>query len=119
MVRAPLHPRQWCRVRRCDVPWFPQDDSSSYWEDGKSRHTETNSELDECTFRPKIRPLPASYGSQKALEAVPFHQRVSQWQKHKEEEITKKREKEDDAEVWFARCYGGYRVTKVLFSCSG
>ena len=42
--------------------------------------------------------------SQKALDAVPFEQRVMQWQKHKHEELTKKREKEEDTEVCACVC---------------
>ena len=84
----------------CHPSSQPADDSG-YDYDGRSKHGPDASGRDEeeCTFQPKIRPLPSYYGSQKALEAVPFEKRVMQWQKHKDEELTKKREAEVDGEV--------------------
>lgn len=76
------------------------DNESSFWDDGKSRRTEQRgSELDECTFRPQIRPLPEYYGSQKQLDSVPFEQRVRQWNQHREAVLQRQREKEDNKEV--------------------
>jgi hypothetical protein len=45
----------------------------------------------ECTFRPEIKPLPASYGQMKDDE-TPFYTRVNKWQKDKESERLRKEE---------------------------
>jgi hypothetical protein len=87
----------------CVTRWtwlmLQEDNESSYWDDSKSRRTEPRGELDECTFRPQIRPLPEYYGSQKQLDSVPFEQRVKQWHQHREASLQRQREKEDSKEV--------------------
>eukprot|EP00753_Platysulcus_tardus_P009648 PLAT2226.1.p1 GENE.PLAT2226.1~~PLAT2226.1.p1 ORF type:complete len:873 (-),score=343.80 PLAT2226.1:94-2712(-) len=44
----------------------------------------------ECTFRPRITPLPPQYGSTKAYAAVPFYERVMRWKDAKRDEAEKR-----------------------------
>ncbi len=52
----------------------------------------------DCTFRPQIKSLPSSYGSQKD-QNTPFYQRVSKWQKDKEQDAAKRRSMQAESEL--------------------
>lgn len=73
-------------------------------------------ELDECTFRPKITPLPSQYsnstvayrqieslaasrGFEGSAASVPFNDRVSAWEKAKREELVKAAEERAKKEL--------------------
>lgn len=53
--------------------------------------------LAECTFRPRIKPLPQHYGASTA--AKPFLQRVTQWQRDKEKEVVVRKAEVDSKEL--------------------
>jgi hypothetical protein len=53
----------------------------------------------ECTFRPKIKPLPASYGAKPAEAEAPFYDRVTKWQREKEIEASRRKEVVDNSLV--------------------
>lgn len=48
----------------------------------------------ECTFQPKIKSLPNSYGAMKDVD-TPFHARVTRWQKDKEMQKTERKKSVD------------------------
>jgi hypothetical protein len=52
----------------------------------------------ECTFRPEILSLPPSYGTMKGID-TPFHDRVTKWQKEKENEIKNKSKAVQSSEI--------------------
>ncbi|CAM9749577.1 unnamed protein product [Chrysoparadoxa australica] len=52
----------------------------------------------ECTFKPRIKPLPQSYGAPKNGN-TPFLARVTQWQRDCHEQVTRKRFDGDDQEL--------------------
>jgi len=52
----------------------------------------------ECTFRPQIKPLPASYSAAVDNEA-PFYDRVEKWRKEKEQEATRRKQLTAEHEV--------------------
>ena len=47
---------------------------------------------DEHTYRPQIKELPKSYGSNRAYESVEFNKRVNDWKAKKAKQIQKKKE---------------------------
>jgi len=54
----------------------------------------------ECTFRPKIRALPASYNSaNKDSESTPFYQRVTKWQRERDTEAKRRKDFVKESEV--------------------
>lgn len=52
----------------------------------------------DCTFQPKIKPLPGYYGGLKDSGA-PFHARVTKWHKDREIELRNKTKKNENIEV--------------------
>mmetsp|Transcript_22203 Transcript_22203/g.32306 ORF Transcript_22203/g.32306 Transcript_22203/m.32306 type:complete len:754 (-) Transcript_22203:158-2419(-) len=52
----------------------------------------------ECTFAPKVKPLPASYGPAKDKDTQ-FYERVMRWQREKEIEATRRRSISSQGEV--------------------
>eukprot|EP00752_Nemacystus_decipiens_P018403 g16506.t1 len=54
--------------------------------------------MSECTFRPKIKGLPQSYGATNH-DDTPFLQRVSQWQRDKEKDADARRADGEDKEL--------------------
>lgn len=94
------------RGRRADsfqaVPPYPGGDSrdEEYLYGGGSMERELSRRLDvmeECTFRPAIKELPAHYGALKDRD-VPFHQRVMRWRSEKESE-KKRRSMDHDSSL--------------------
>lgn len=65
----------------------------------------------EFTFKPQIKELPATYGSGKDRDReTPFYQRVTKWQREKEQETSKQRQNFDRMEV--ADCTFRPRINK-------
>ncbi|CAM9162648.1 unnamed protein product [Phaeothamnion confervicola] len=54
--------------------------------------------MSECTFRPRIKGLPQSYGAMRNAD-VPFLQRVGQWQENKQLGAERRRAHGDDSEL--------------------
>jgi hypothetical protein len=52
----------------------------------------------DFTFKPQIRALPASYGAPKDKD-LPFHDRVSKWQRERDVEKSRRKEIHDTSEV--------------------
>ena len=52
----------------------------------------------DCTFRPKIKDLPAHYGARKEDDSS-FNDRVTKWQRDKSLEIEQRRNSIDDQEL--------------------
>lgn len=83
------------------TPGGPAVDAAGapYWESSAPK-AERLSDLQECTFKPQIRPLPASYGvSGKPLQTAPFQTRIKEWQLRKELEAQKKRAEEENKDL--------------------
>eukprot|EP00937_MAST-01D_sp_MAST-1D-sp2_P002798 g2798.t1 len=57
-----------------------------------------NKVLKECTFKPAIRPLPASYGTMRDKN-VPFHERVQRWQEQKQTELSRIKKEQKGSEL--------------------
>jgi len=55
--------------------------------------------MEECTFHPATKRLPSEYGSRRALESVPFAERMEQWKRHKQAESERRKKEEEDREV--------------------
>ncbi|CAM9794790.1 unnamed protein product [Discosporangium mesarthrocarpum] len=54
--------------------------------------------MSECTFKPKIKGLPQSYGATKNADA-PFLLRVSQWKREKDKDMAMKKTSEEEEEL--------------------
>jgi len=52
----------------------------------------------DCTFRPKIKALPSSYGQLKEDDST-FYDRVSKWQKEKDSEASRRKALTEDSEM--------------------
>lgn len=52
-------------------------------------------QLEDCTFQPRIRPLPAHYGRTQQYSSVPFQERVTLWRQQKRAEAERKREEKE------------------------
>jgi len=57
-------------------------------------------QMAECTFKPKIRKMPDHYASGRGVDqGLTFDQRVALWKRRKAEEMEKKRQEKQDAEL--------------------
>ena len=70
---------------------FETDSGREERRDKKKKKNRTTT-YDEHTYRPQIKELPKSYGSNRAYESVEFNKRVNDWKAKKAKQIQKKKE---------------------------
>ncbi len=79
------------------------DDSAIYRDSRSNRIAQTEAAIrhemfKDCTFRPKIKPLPSHYGSQKEDDSD-FYERVIRWQKEKDQGAARRKSMTDSSAI--------------------
>eukprot|EP00512_Aurantiochytrium_limacinum_P008543 CAMPEP_0171538482 /NCGR_PEP_ID=MMETSP0960-20121227/62_1 /TAXON_ID=87120 /ORGANISM="Aurantiochytrium limacinum, Strain ATCCMYA-1381" /LENGTH=837 /DNA_ID=CAMNT_0012085369 /DNA_START=546 /DNA_END=3059 /DNA_ORIENTATION=- len=84
-------------------PDLSQRGSASYWYETRKRRMQQDlleKQLEECTFRPKIRDLPSEYGTGRHPRVRGnFQERVDTWNQRKREETERKRREKQASEL--------------------
>ncbi|GBG31641.1 Hypothetical Protein FCC1311_078662 [Hondaea fermentalgiana] len=84
-------------------PDLTQRGGTSFWYESRKRRMQQDlleKQLEECTFQPKIRDLPAEYGTGRhPRTGTSFTDRVEMWNRRKAEETERKQREKQEAEL--------------------
>lgn len=100
--RTPASRRRSTSGSRGGTPWYERLHAAAQTDSQRKqsfRNDHVGSEVDECTFKPEIRKLPSMYGTQHALERIPFAERIQQWKAHTSAETKRRQAEEEQKEV--------------------